>query len=120
MPATAMLSNRSAEQHTRLTADQQRRLKALLTQGRQSYRDRANQYRATLDDLTGSTTVHEREVARNALQSLLVGLREHNDALARLAVGTYGVCSGCARPIPYDRLEAIPEVNQCIGCVRIG
>ena len=38
------------------------------------------------------------------------------DALARLASGTYGICSRCADPIAFDRLFAIPDTTHCLGC----
>lgn len=38
------------------------------------------------------------------------------NALDRLAAGTYGVCAGCQRPIPYGRLIVMPEAMHCITC----
>lgn len=37
-------------------------------------------------------------------------------ALARIGDGTYGTCVGCGRPIPEDRLLAVPATSYCIGC----
>ena len=37
-------------------------------------------------------------------------------AIARLAEGTYGVCTGCQQPIPFGRLIVMPEVTSCLGC----
>ena len=37
-------------------------------------------------------------------------------ALERVDVGTYGVCTRCTNPIPFERLEAIPEASMCIPC----
>jgi len=39
-------------------------------------------------------------------------------ALAALAVGTYGICRSCGKPIAAGRLEAIPWVPLCIDCAR--
>lgn len=39
-----------------------------------------------------------------------------NEALNRIARGTYGVCAGCERPIPYGRLIAMPETAHCVSC----
>lgn len=39
-------------------------------------------------------------------------------ALARLAAGTYGACTACGRPIPAERLEALPWTALCIDCSR--
>lgn len=45
-------------------------------------------------------------------------LRLHavDDALARIANGTYGICDSCGREIPYQRLEAIPSTTMCLQC----
>ncbi len=42
-----------------------------------------------------------------------------DEALARLAAGTFGACVRCGRPIPLDRLEALPWAPRCIDCQRI-
>jgi DnaK suppressor protein len=39
-----------------------------------------------------------------------------NDALIRVAEGTYGVCAVCGRPIPPERLEVIPWAASCVSC----
>ncbi len=40
-------------------------------------------------------------------------------ALARLEAGTYGPCLRCGKPIPADRLEALPWAAFDIDCQRI-
>ena len=37
-------------------------------------------------------------------------------ALARLDDGTFGRCLRCGKPIPDDRLEALPWAAHCIDC----
>jgi DnaK suppressor protein len=41
-----------------------------------------------------------------------------NAALARLDAGTYGACQRCGKPIPPERLEALPWAAYCIDCQR--
>jgi DnaK suppressor protein len=41
-------------------------------------------------------------------------LEQVQDALRRVAEGTYGKCVICGRPIPPARLEAIPWTPYCI------
>ena len=36
-----------------------------------------------------------------------------DDALARIDDGSYAICESCARPIPFDHLEAIPHAGVC-------
>lgn len=35
------------------------------------------------------------------------------EALSKLENGTYGCCETCGQPIPYERLQAIPETPYC-------
>lgn len=37
-------------------------------------------------------------------------------ALKRIEAGTYGVCERCGRPIPEERLRAIPYATACVDC----
>ena len=39
-----------------------------------------------------------------------------DDALDRLAAGTYGICERCRAPIPLARLRAVPETKLCVTC----
>jgi RNA polymerase-binding transcription factor DksA len=45
-------------------------------------------------------------------------LDEIDAAQARLAAGTFGVCEGCATPIPLARLRAVPTARRCVACER--
>ena len=40
------------------------------------------------------------------------------EALARQAAGTYGICENCGRRIDPERLKARPEATLCIDCQR--
>ena len=51
---------------------------------------------------------------RNTLDIKL--LREIQDALQRIAQGTYGVCSECEEPISAKRLDAVPWAKFCVSC----
>jgi RNA polymerase-binding transcription factor DksA len=39
-------------------------------------------------------------------------------ALERIQRGSYGRCVICGEPIPYRRLEVVPETRTCIGCCQ--
>jgi hypothetical protein len=43
-------------------------------------------------------------------------IEEFTDALIRLENGRYGSCQSCGRPIPIERLEAIPQTRFCAAC----
>jgi RNA polymerase-binding protein DksA len=43
-------------------------------------------------------------------------LQQIEDALERMAEGTYGTCEECGEAIPKARLEAIPYATYCLPC----
>jgi RNA polymerase-binding transcription factor DksA len=43
-------------------------------------------------------------------------LREVEDALDRMARGTFGLCEACGRPIARERLRALPRARLCVRC----
>ena len=55
---------------------------------------------------------HEMAIVNNARDMLLQSER----ALARLAVGTYGVCETCGESIGKARLQVFPRATQCMPC----
>ncbi len=46
-------------------------------------------------------------------------LQETEDALRKFEQGTYGICANCGRPIPLERLEALPHATLCVQCKRL-
>jgi DnaK suppressor protein len=52
-----------------------------------------------------------------SLMELKNGMREQIDeALLRVADGTYGLCEDCGREISERRLKAVPFARRCIEC----
>jgi DnaK suppressor protein len=59
-------------------------------------------------------------------QSLTRSLREResaklaqlHQALARMDAGTYGVCTECGAPVPFERLFVFPEAPSCTACAE--
>jgi DnaK suppressor protein len=45
-------------------------------------------------------------------------LAEIEEALARIEAGTFGICEDCGRPIPSERLNAIPYASRCVQCAQ--
>lgn len=43
-------------------------------------------------------------------------LSQIDEALDRLAAGTFGTCARCGAPIPSERLQAQPAATSCVGC----
>jgi DnaK suppressor protein len=45
-------------------------------------------------------------------------LKQVEVSLQKLRQGTYGVCEGCSKKIPVQRLNALPFSSTCINCQR--
>jgi DnaK suppressor protein len=65
-------------------------------------------------DLGAKTFEREHELAltHNARELLM----QNEQALARLAGGTYGTCDSCGEPIGKARLQAFPRATLCVTC----
>jgi DnaK suppressor protein len=70
------------------------------------------------DDESGegatATVDRERDLALSA--QARVEIEEIDFALAKLQLGTYGICESCGQPIPKARLKAIPHARLCVAC----
>lgn len=58
----------------------------------------------------------------DVLEGLVAGHRADLDAaataLTAIADGTYGVCTECRAPIPFDQLDRRPTTRRCIAHLR--
>lgn len=45
-------------------------------------------------------------------------VRQINLALERVRNGNYGECFSCGKPIPEERLEAVPYATRCVSCSK--
>ena len=45
-------------------------------------------------------------------------LNHIEEALQRVKSGDYGNCSNCERPIPQERLLAVPTATRCVPCTE--
>jgi DnaK suppressor protein len=66
---------------------------------------------------TASET-YERELDEGLEEDAQDQLRQVEAALQRLEAGEYGTCSVCGKPIPVERLEAVPWTTLCIDDAR--
>ena len=73
--------------------------------------------------LTGMTSLEWfGEAAETRTAAVNGGSRMHDrlnqvlEALDRIKSGTYGICTSCRKPIPFRRLEIVPETTMCMAC----
>jgi RNA polymerase-binding protein DksA len=65
-----------------------------------------------------ATGTYDRELDYSLEGGAEAVLRQIDDALERLAAGTYGTCRVCGREIAEERLEARPWTDLCIDDAR--
>ena len=57
-----------------------------------------------------------RDLALAMTEMEMAELNAVQEALDRMAAGTYGACTDCGKHIALARLQATPEAARCIGC----
>ena len=67
-------------------------------------------------DVEGATIAFERSQVDSLIRQVEEHLAQIDEALERVAAGTYGVCVACGQPIPAGRLEARPSARTCVAC----
>jgi len=60
--------------------------------------------------------VFEHDLNLNLVESEVEELQLIEEALEKIAKGTFGMCEMCRRAIPSPRLKAIPYARLCIAC----
>lgn len=58
----------------------------------------------------------ERDVSLGRMESQNREIHEIDEALERVEDGTFGRCEDCERPLPPERLDAIPYARRCAAC----
>jgi RNA polymerase-binding transcription factor DksA len=58
----------------------------------------------------------ERTETMGIIENLTIHLDGVDRAIARIAEGTYGICTVCGKSIPEDRMRYRPTSSQCIDC----
>lgn len=68
-------------------------------------------------DIASETYERSKDLGLQADQEYI--LEQIEAALERLQQGNYGWCVDCGRPIPGERLLAIPYVASCLECAEV-
>lgn len=106
--------------------------RALLLEERQQYERQAAALKAEADQLAaemepgdiqfdeesgeGDTINVERERDLALSAQARAAVDEIDRALAKIDLGTYGLCERCGQPIPRPRLKALPYAALCVAC----
>jgi DnaK suppressor protein len=64
------------------------------------------------------TENYDQEFTLSLIENDQDTLSQINEALSRIASGTYGRCEECNEMISKPRLQALPYTKHCITCAR--
>ena len=64
------------------------------------------------------TENYDQEFTLGLIENEQETLEQVNDALGRIAAGSFGRCQECGEPIARPRLQALPYTRHCIQCAR--
>jgi DnaK suppressor protein len=114
------------------TAEFLAEIRILLLDERASYGRQADELKAQADSLAlehepgdvqfdeeggeGGTSNVDRELDLVLSAQARAAIEEIDRALAKIDAGHYGRCEQCGRPIPEDRLRALPYAALCVAC----
>ena len=100
------LDNRPKATH--LSTEQVERLRRLLVDEYAERQARATELQEAVD--------LEPDLVDVLLARGYEAMDEINAALARIGDGSYGTCTNCGAPIPFERLEMVPAADRCVTC----
>lgn len=102
-------------------------LRAILVRRRDALRKALTGDLSLLNELhqqrTGDALDAAADTVQDELNSQLVEVESKElvaieEAIVKFHQGSYGDCEDCGKPIPLNRLRAIPYANECIECRR--
>jgi DnaK suppressor protein len=66
--------------------------------------------------LSRMDSIQNQQLTKNLQEREGIRLALLERALQRIASGSYGICSECGGPTPFDRLFVVPEAPDCGRC----
>lgn len=90
-------------------------LRALLNREMLELRSAHGEVRDSIDEAVDD---EHREIQSQLATAETRELFEVENALRRLAHGTFGLCEACNEAIPVARLQALPYAIRCVKCQR--
>ncbi len=64
-----------------------------------------------------AANIYNKQILLSLNESERMRLQEVDEALDRIANGTYGICEECGEPISLKRLEVRPVAKYCVACL---
>ncbi len=70
----------------------------------------------TIDWFTANESNPAKEVNELALEKAKQKIVVLKEVLGRIDSPAFGICTRCGKPIPYNRLKAVPTATRCVSC----
>lgn len=64
-----------------------------------------------------AANIYNKQILLSLNESERMRLQEVDEALDRMASGSYGICEECGEPISLKRLEVRPVAKYCVACL---
>lgn len=64
------------------------------------------------------TDSFEQDISLGLMENESDEIQEIEEALARIKDGSFGLCEGCRKKIPKERLKAIAYTRMCVNCKK--
>lgn len=68
------------------------------------------------DSADAAADIYERGKIISIIANLESKIHSLDRALELAAAGSYGICEKCGEPIPFERLQIMPETTLCVRC----
>lgn len=104
------------EKKARITGDVEQLEKQSLLNSQRDASGDLSDYSLHMADAGSDAAERETMLGLASAQQKMIDKIER--ALERIEQGTYGMCELCGGEISEDRLNALPEANTCIKCMR--
>jgi DnaK suppressor protein len=73
----------------------------------------------TEDIVDRANNAYSRELSYSISDTERALMLQIDEALERIAAGSFGLCTHCGQPIAPARLEAVPWARHCINCQEL-
>lgn len=68
--------------------------------------------------LSRMDAINNKSVVESALRESESKLNRLREAWGKIDENSFGLCSVCNQPIPFNRLRAMPDTKKCMNCAK--
>jgi DnaK suppressor protein len=113
----AKMSKKEVEKYRRLLEEKKATLSAEIAKTRSAEEETTEE--ATQDIADKAVSSYTREFLYSLTDTERTTLQQIDQALLRIAEGTYGFCLNCGAVMSEKRLNAVPWAPHCVDCQEL-